>query len=64
MGFMMDDYKKLTDEQLIKVTVMIKDGIGDAITKARAEGIRVAGSGAGYDLYRDVERLIRGYAEK
>lgn len=60
----MDDYKKLTEEQLHKVTLIIKDGIGDAITKARTEGIKVAGSGAGYDLYTDVERLIRGYAGK
>ncbi len=60
----MDDYKKLTEKQLHKVTLMIKDGIGDAITKARIEGIKVAGSGAGYDLYADVERLIRGYAGK
>lgn len=60
----MDDYKKLTDEQLYNVTIMIKSGIGDAITKAREQGIKVAGSGAGYDLYTDVERLIRGYAGK
>ncbi len=60
----MDDYKKLTDDQLYKVTTMIKDGIGDAITEARKQGIAVAGSGAGYDLYTDVECLIRGYAGK
>ncbi len=60
----MDDYKKLNDDQIYKVTTMIKDGIGDAITEARIQGITVAGSGAGYDLYTDVERLIRGYVGK
>ncbi len=60
----MDDYKKLTDQQLHEVTTLIKDGIGEAIDIARGKGIAVAGSGGGYDLYTDVERLIRGYAGK
>ena len=60
----MDDYKKLTEKQLHEVTTLIKDGIGEAIMKARVKGIKVAGSGGGYDIYTDVERLIKGYAGK
>ena len=58
----MSQLHELSKDELNKVVVLLVDKISEGLEEAKAQGIHVAGSGHNYDLYQEVERLIRGHA--